>query len=415
MKVLHILETSTPHVVGYTIRANAIIENQRKLGVDVVAVTSPLFQAGASPSACDLYDGVKYYRTNHIRPPDTARTKAGSFLRRALMLLRYKRAILDIATREQVDVLHAHSSYLNAHAAGPAARQLGIPLVYEVRTLWGESAVVEDGWRSGSWKHRLIWRLELGAMTKADLVIPIAKGIRAALIERGIDPAKLSIVPNGVDTSRFAPIQRDNRLANSLGFQASFIAGFVGSMRKLEGLATLVEAQRICRDRGICLGVVIVGDGADKTFVEARARELGLSDIVFTGNVPHADVAAWYSIMDVVVYPRIRAVITERVTPLKPLEVMAMEKVCVGSDVGGLTELIDDGRTGLIFRSGDASHLADVLIKLKSNPLLMQRLGSAALEHVRTEREWLVIASKYLDIYKDLTDENRGSKHRIPA
>jgi glycosyltransferase involved in cell wall biosynthesis len=147
--------------------------------------------------------------------------------------------------------------------------------------------------------------------------------------------------------------------------------------------------------------------------VEARASELGLTDIVFTGNVPHTEVAAWYSIIDVVVYPRIRAVITERVTPLKPLEVMAMEKVCVGSDVGGLTELIDDGRTGMIFRSGDASHLAEVLITLKSDPMLMKRLGAAALDYVRTEREWLVIARKYQTIYKELTQSRQKSNTHI--
>lgn len=402
MKVLHILETSAPHVVGYTIRANAIIENQRKLGMDVVAVTSPLFPASRPTAPFELHDGVKYYRTNHVPTPASAKTRAGSFLRRALMVLRYQRAVLDIASRERVDILHAHSSYLNAFAAAPAARRLGIPLVYEVRTLWGESAVVEDGWKANSWKHQLIWRLELGAMARADLVVPIARGIRDALIERGVDPAKLHIVPNGVDTSKFAPVPREIARAASLGLENRFVVGFIGSMRKLEGLATLVEAHRICRDRGTALGVVIVGDGPDRAHVEARARELGLSDIVFAGNVPHAEVAAWYSIMDVVVYPRIRAVINERVTPLKPLEVMAMGKACVASDVGGLTELIDGGHTGMIFRSGDASHLADVLLMLKNDPELVRRLGAAALDYVRAEREWLVIVRQYQTIYDDL-------------
>lgn len=332
-------------------------------------------------------------------------------MRRGLMALKYQRAVLEIATRERPDVLHAHSSYLNAYAAAPAARRLGIPLVYEVRTLWGESAVVEDGWKADSWKHQLIWRLELGAMTRADVVVPIARGIRNALVERGISPEKLRIVPNGVDTAKFVPVRRDDARAASLGLENRFVAGFVGSMRKLEGLSTLIEAYRICRDRGVRLGIVIVGDGPDRANVEARARELGLSDVVFAGNVPHADVAAWYSIMDVVVYPRIKAVINERVTPLKPLEVMAMEKVCIASDVGGLTELIEDGSTGLVFRSGDATHLADVLVTLRNDPQLARRLGKAALDHVRAEREWLVIVRKYQAIYEELT----RSRHRSGA
>lgn len=403
MKVLHVLETSIPHIAGYTIRASAIIENQRKLGLEVVVVTSPLFPTDTPGVDREDFAGVRYYRTNHIPTPATARWKIGSYLRRLAMLARYRRAVMRIAQREQVDIIHAHSSYANAHAAAPAARRLGIPLIYEVRTLWGESAVVEDGWRAGSWRYRLIWHFELSAMRKADLVIPIARGIRDELIARGIPAEKLQIVPNGVDSSKFIPAPPDMRRAEEAGLAGRFVVGFVGSMRRLEGLETLIEACRICRDRGINLGVVLVGDGPDRKNVEAKARGLGLTDIVFTGNVPHGEVSGWYSVMDAVVYPRIRALINERVTPLKPLEVMALGKVCVGSDVGGLMELIEDQKTGMIFRSGDAAHLAEVLIRLKDSPELMSRLGRAALDYVHREREWLVIVQRYRQIYEELT------------
>lgn len=412
MKVLHVLETSAPHTVGYTVRANAILENQRRVGIDVVAVTSPLFPTADPTIEREEHGGVLYHRTNHIPAPGTARLKLVSYYRRLMMLNRYRRAVWEVATRERVDVIHAHSSYLNAYAGAEAARRLGLPLVYEVRTLWGESAVVEDGWRANSLKHRAIWRLELGAMRRADLVVPIARGIRDELVQRGVPANKLQIVPNGVDSAKFVPAPRDMQRAERVGLSGRFIAGFIGSMRKLEGLPTLIEAYRICKERGLNLGVVIVGDGPDKPAVEAKARELGLTDVVFTGNVPHAEVAGWYSIMDVVVYPRIRAVINERVTPLKPLEVMAMGKVCIGSDVGGLTELITDDRTGLIFRSGDAGHLADVLIRLQSEPALRERLGNDAMEYVHREREWLAIVKRYQEIYEGLVRSKSGRNSR---
>ena len=153
MKVLHVLETSAPHTVGYTVRANAIIENQRKLGLDVIAVTSPLFPTnGREVPAVEEINDTRYYRTNHIPPPASASSKLASYWRRLRMLGRYRQAVMEIARKERVDVIHAHSSYSNAYAGVPAAKALGVPLLYEVRTLWGESAVVEDGWRSDSWK-----------------------------------------------------------------------------------------------------------------------------------------------------------------------------------------------------------------------------------------------------------------------
>lgn len=409
MKVLHVLETSIPHTVGYTVRANAIIENQLKWGLEVVAVTSPLFPTVGTAAPFEDYGGVRYYRTNHIPPPASAGSKLGSYWRRMRMLSRYRQAVLDIATQERVDVIHAHSSYSNAFAAVPAARRLGVPLIYEVRTLWGESAVVEDGWRSNSWKHRMIWRLELGAMRHADLVIPIAKGIQDELASRGVARHKMRIVPNGVDTTKFVPCLRNVDRAASIALDQCFIVGFVGSMRKLEGLSTLLEACSICQRNGEAIGLVLVGDGPDKAYLEKRARELGLNSVHFTGNVPHQEVADWYSIMDAVAYPRIRAVINERVTPLKPLEVMSMGKVCVGSDVGGLTELISDRQTGMVFRSGDAAHLASVLLELKANPALKDELGQTAMNFVKREREWSVIVGQYREIYSSLIGERQGA------
>jgi PEP-CTERM/exosortase A-associated glycosyltransferase len=414
MKVLHVLETSIPHTVGYTVRANAIIENQVKLGLEVVVVTSPLFPTNGMASAYEEFGGVRYYRTNHIPTPASARTKLGSYWRRAQMMRLYRRAVLDIAVAERVDIIHAHSSYANAYAAMPAARRLNLPLVYEVRTLWGESAVVEDGWRSNSWKHRMIWRLELGAMRGADCVVPIAQGIYDELASRGVPKDKMRIVANGVDTSKFIPRPKDSALAASIGLADRFIVGFIGSMRKLEGLSTLLDAYNICVRSGAAIGLVLVGDGPDRIHLEAMSRELNLKGVHFTGNVPHHEVAAWYSILNVVAYPRIRAVINERVTPLKPLEVMALGKICVGSDVGGLLELIKNERTGMIFRSGDAAHLAQVLMALKADPSLMNELGQSAMSFVKNEREWSVIVGQYCEIYSRLVSSKQAAASQRP-
>ena len=356
----------------------------------------------------ELLDGTRYYRTNHIPVPASAGSKLSSYALRVVMVARYRRAVMEIALSERPDVIHAHSSYMNAFAGMPAARRLGLPLLYEVRTLWGESAVVEDGLRPGSWKHRLVWYFELGAMRRADMVVPISKGIREELIARGIPASKLEIVPNGVNTDRFVPMPCDEALAQSVGLKGCSVFGFVGSLRRLEGLSTLVDAYALCRRLNDKIGLVIVGEGPDRLALQAKVKELGLKGVVFTGNVSHKEVAAWYSIMDLVVYPRIRAVINERVTPLKPLEVMALEKVCLGSDVGGLTELIADGETGVIFRSGDAAALADAALALMSNPDRMRRLGKNASEFVRREREWSVIVQRYQSIYDRLVQQKKG-------
>jgi PEP-CTERM/exosortase A-associated glycosyltransferase len=406
VKVLHVLESSVPDTGGYTIRARYIVDFQRRLGISPVVITSPLFPRVPS-GPIDEIDGVRYYRTNNIASPAKAKSKLAAYAIRATMLARYRHAVMDVVRRERPDVIHAHSSYTNPRSALPAARRRGLPLIYEVRTLWGESAVIEDGLRPDSWKHRLVWRFELDAMRRADLVVPIAQGIRDELIRRGIPASKLEVVPNGVDTSKFTPGPRDEARARSAGLTGQFVIGFIGTIRRLEGLATLIDGFQILQRDRPNVRLVIVGDGSERSEVQARAKRLGLDGVLFTGTVPHADVASWYSVMDVLVYPRIRAVINERVTPLKPLEAMALGRVCVGSDVGGLTELIRDEQTGLIFRADDPAHLAARLQLLIDDPARMDRLRQSALRTVRQERDWGSIVPRYSELYERLIRQTR--------
>ena len=94
--------------------------------------------------------------------------------------------------------------------------------------------------------------------------------------------------------------------------------------------------------------------------------------------------------------------LTELVTPLKPLEAMAMGKVVLASDVGGHCELIQNGRTGLLFRSDDVSALTAAAVKLATDSDLRAKLSAAARKYVEAERGWDAITMKYLPIYNRL-------------
>jgi PEP-CTERM/exosortase A-associated glycosyltransferase len=413
MKILHVLESSIPQYGGYTIRARSIVDYQRRIGLEPVVVTSPFFPAKDRAIRIENHEGVRYYRTNFIASPTGISNKIAAYAVRVLMMARYRRAVLEVALRERPDVIHAHSSYSNAYAGLAAARPLGLPMVYEVRTLWGESAVVEDGLKPDSWKHKAVWQLELNAMRRVDMVVPIARGIRDELARRGIPEEKLAIVPNGVDSGRFMPVPRDEARAKAIGLADCFVIGFIGSIRRLEGLGTLLSAYGLLRRKRERIGLVIVGDGPDLKALEAQAREMGLAGVVFAGNVPHADIASWYSILDVLVYPRLKAVINERVTPLKPLEAMALGKVCVGSNVGGLMELIRNDDNGVIFDAGNPTALAAALLGLMDDPGRRRRLVAAGINYVRNERDWMSIIPRYREIYDNLLAKKGGGW--IPA
>jgi glycosyltransferase involved in cell wall biosynthesis len=119
------------------------------------------------------------------------------------------------------------------------------------------------------------------------------------------------------------------------------------------------------------------------------------------------EVERLYSVMDVLAYPRRSLRITELVTPLKPLEAMAMEKAVIGSDVGGIRELIQDGVTGLLHRSGDVGALATAIEKLADDPNLRRTLGRQARAWVAEQRDWKHIIPQYVPIYETASRGNR--------
>ncbi|HYS56898.1 MAG TPA: glycosyltransferase family 4 protein, partial [Burkholderiales bacterium] len=187
-----------------------------------------------------------------------------------------------------------------------------------------------------------------------------------------------------------------------LGLQGRTVVGYIGTFFGFEGVVDLVEAlARLIKQGRNDLAGLIVGTGATYEACREIAQRHGLADrILHPGHVPPEEVERLYSVMDVLAYPRRSLRITELVTPLKPLEAMAMEKAVIGSDVGGLRELIQDGVTGLLHRSGDAGDLAAKIEALADDPKLRHRLGGQARAWVAEQRDWKQIVPRYVSVYE---------------
>ena len=146
--------------------------------------------------------------------------------------------------------------------------------------------------------------------------------------------------------------------------------------------------------------VLLVGGGPQEVALRALAQELGLGDrVVFAGRVAHAEVHRYYSIVDAFAYPRHSMRLTELVTPLKPLEAMAQGRLLVASDVGGHKELIRDGVTGVLFRAGDATSLANAIVGLLEQRDRWPYLRAQGRHFVEQERNWGKSVAGYRQVF----------------
>ncbi|HEX4648414.1 MAG TPA: glycosyltransferase, partial [Steroidobacteraceae bacterium] len=148
------------------------------------------------------------------------------------------------------------------------------------------------------------------------------------------------------------------------------------------------------------LRLVLVGEGEDHARIAAAVERLGLQrNVWLVGRVPHSQVLEFYAALDVLVYPRYPSPLTQMISPLKPLEPMAMGRCVLGSDVGGIRELIRDGETGLLFSAGSQAALIDRLASLLGGQVDAARLGATAREYVIRHRQWREMSKLYEAVY----------------
>jgi len=298
-----------------------------------------------------------------------------------------------------------------------AARRLGVPLVYEIRAFWEDAAVGNGTGTEGSLKYRMTRALENRVVAGADAVMTICHGLRDDLIGRGVAPGKIGIMPNGVDLDLFgAPPPRDEALGEALGLGPGPVIGFIGSFYDYEGLDDLIAAMPALVARHGDARLLLVGGGpmADALRSQAAASPVA-GAIHFVGRVPHDQVERYYSLCDIMAYPRKASRLTELVTPLKPLEAMAQGKLVAASDIGGHRELMADGETGVLFRPDDPEACALSLADLFGQRARWAPLRERARAHVATGHDWALNARRYLDVYQALLRNNPEGRIKAAA
>ena len=397
LRILHLLDHSTPLHSGYTFRTLAILREQRRLGWETYHVTTPK-QLGCSVAEED-YDGLHFYRT---LPSSTGRDLP--VVGEVTQMHRVRVRLEEIVRRVRPDIIHAHSPVLNALPALKVGRKVGVPLVYEVRAFWEDAAVDHGTTREGSARYRITRMLETYALRHADHVTTICQGLRDDIVARGIPANRVTVIPNAVDFATFAASGApDEALKAKLGLSGSIVVGFLGSFYAYEGLDLLLEGLPKLVARIPTARVLLVGGGPEESRLRELAQRSGMADrIVFAGRVPHDDVQRYYDLVDVLAYPRRSIRLTELVTPLKPLEAMAQGRVLVASDVGGHRELIADGRTGVLFRAGSADAMVESIVRLLENAEMSTAIKAAGREFVERERGWASSVARYRDVFARL-------------
>ena len=398
-RILHVVTNSLPLTqAGSTIRTQRILESQRDRGWDARAVTRPGYPVtygDLAAASVEVVDGVPYLRLlPAVMPSERAVQSA------------YADMLTDVVRSWRPHLLHAASDTANARAALEVGRREGIPVAYEVRAFHEDTWLSRHGEERARSSDTYRWMRErhTEVMLAADLVTTLGERMRDEIVQRGVDPDRVLIVPNAVPTGYLEGLRSPLEARSSLGIDDAFWVGSVATLHEAEGLDVLLDALAVLRAEGVDARALIVGDGPARADLRDQAMRLRVP-LMSPGRIPVRDVLPYFDALDVFAMPRADTALNREVTGLKPLEAQARARPVVGSDLPAVREVLVPGAP--VVAPGDAGALAEALRGLL-DPGERQRQGDAGHAWIRAERTWPSVTQRYATAYAALGVPTEG-------
>ncbi len=302
-------------------------------------------------------------------------------------VLRAFHNLFSFLKQKSFDLVHAHGYFADIIGL-PAARLLRIPFISTCH-----------GWISNDIKLKAYDELDFFILHFADKIIAVSENIKKLLIEHGIKERKIEVIYNATGFKIDADVSKKNRLAkrSSLNINNNeCVLGYVGRLSPEKGLAYLIEAISILLNSGISLKLLLIGDGSQRNELESIVKKKSLtSSVIFTGF--QNDIENWIPAMDIFILPSL----TEG-SPISILEAMAYGIPVIASAVGGVSELIESWKDGILVMPCKPDEIAKAVIALHVDIVLRNKIAEAGQDKLRLKydiKNWINrIQSQYLDV-----------------
>jgi len=400
MKISLLTEKYTPDIGGLAISSERFARLMTSAG-HKVRVFAPTWSLPPSERRTLPSSGVSVTRFGASKRVDDT-------------LVDWLEFIVEEHEREPFDLLHAYFLTQAGFVATYAGKYLNIPSVVSIRGNDIERAAFDPS----KFLHVMYALQNASAVTTN--ATELSKKAKA-FVDR-----EIHLIPNGVDTEYFKPIEKNHALVESLGFTRNVILseakdlkqnrrdsspspkaqsdtlpviGFVGELRKKKGLATLLLAYAQVNKQHpttlLIVGEVRQGDDT-KLFDEFRNANPQFP-ITITGYIPPSDLPAYYSLIDVFVHPSLRDGMPNAV-----LEAMACEKAVIATPVGGTKDILEDGKNGVLVNVNDANMLAEKILELLEDSEKRSVLGKNARELIASRFTPEKELEANLEVYRTL-------------
>lgn len=296
-----------------------------------------------------------------------------------------------IIRKEKIDLIHAHWILPQGFLGALCAKLFNIPFVV--------TAHAGDVFPLKSKFLKFFARHALGNCSACTAVSMATKEAISAILPY----ANVSIISMGVDLSSFSPIHQNEEIKKRYNISGPFLLT-IGRLAEKKGIKYLIESLPFVLDSFPDAKLLVVGDGPEKASLEALSKSLGLTNaVVFVGPVPNDRLPEYYATADIFIGPSIvaRSGDTEGL-PVVFMEAMASGTAVIGTDVGGIPDIIRNEKTGLLIEEKNYKQLAESIVRLLMDSSLREILRQNAREYIKTTYAWEHVSNKFSELYENV-------------
>lgn len=317
------------------------------------------------------------------------------------------RKLKEVGRKFSIDIAHVNLPLVPSFAV---PKTLGEALVATVHSTWkGENDALKhepffmlntNEKIVRSFNHILRF-FEYRLLRRSDKIIAVSNYTKKELLKNyHLNANKIKVVYNGVDVRKFRPAKNKDKVKKELGLNNDIIILYVGRLYSRKGLSTLLRAAPIVLRKFNNVKFVISGKGFQKEEKKFRtlADNLKIGEkILFVGYFPDEKLPKLYQASDIFVFPSIYENM-----PFALLEALASALPVVTTRVGGIPEVIDDGRNGLLVNPLEFLDLADKILFLLENPGFASEIGFSGRKTVEEKFDWRNIVRQTLEVYDEV-------------
>lgn len=297
------------------------------------------------------------------------------------------RKLGKVMKRAECRLVHFHDAHAVALGAA-AARRANVPLRFISRR-------VDFPIKDNVFSQRKYTR-------DVDGIIAISEGVKKVLVQSGIPPLLITVVPSGIDFSPFREVTSRDFLRREFSFAPDeYLVGIVAALEDHKGHTYLIQASKILKEQAPKIRIIVVGKGSLEMDLNRQARDLGVEDMVFFLGF-REDVPRILASLDVFVLSSHHEGLGTAL-----LDALASRLPVVATQAGGIPEVIVHMRTGLLVPPRDPAALAQAILTLYRDRRLAARLADRGFEAVSRDFSAEGMAWKIIDLYEKVA-RNKG-------